>query len=89
MTFLAEWTLPGNDQEGIAFAGCELFVAEDVGEEVWSYSFVPNIGDQNCDGQVTAVDYSAFAGCAGGPGLPPAPPPPMIRTSVLHFVVAT
>ena len=22
--------------------------------------------DQNCDGQVTVVDYSAFAGCAGG-----------------------
>ncbi len=76
-TFLAEWDLPGNDQEGIAFAGCELFVAQDVGKEVWSYFFAPNIGDQDCDGQVTAVDYSVFAGCAGGPGLLPTPSPPM------------
>ena len=83
MTFLSEWDLPGNDQEGIAFAGCEMFVSEDVGKEVWRYSFLPYFGDPNCDAQVTVLDYSAFADCAAGPGVLPAPTPPMTTDQCL------
>lgn len=37
-----EWSLPGNDQEGIAMDGCgQLFLAEDVGAEVWVYQSFP------------------------------------------------
>ena len=40
-TFIAEWELVGNDQEGITLAGTDLFIAEDVGKEVWRYSSFP------------------------------------------------
>ncbi|MEC7582834.1 MAG: SdiA-regulated domain-containing protein [Planctomycetota bacterium] len=37
-----EWTLPGNAQEGFAMDGCgQLFLAEDVGPEVWVYQSFP------------------------------------------------
>lgn len=39
-TLLGEWTLPGNDQEGLALRGCQLWIAEDVGPEVWRYEGV-------------------------------------------------
>ena len=39
-TFLAEWELAGNDQEGISFAGDTLFISEDS-EEVWKYAPFP------------------------------------------------
>jgi len=44
-TFIAEWDLPGNDQEGITlwvgdgFMQRKLFIAEDAANEVWSYGF--------------------------------------------------
>lgn len=43
-TVIGQWDLPGNDQEGVAIRGCTMFIAEDVGKEVWSYSqaVVPN-----------------------------------------------
>ena len=43
-TIVGQWDLPGNDQEGIAIRGCTMFIAEDVGKEVWSYpqSVVPD-----------------------------------------------
>ena len=40
--FFREWILPGNDQEGIAVVDCGnsfVFVAEDVGPEIWAYQF--------------------------------------------------
>jgi hypothetical protein len=40
-TFLEEWDLAGNDQEGVALLGDTLFIAEDVGGEVWRYSPFP------------------------------------------------
>ena len=65
-TFLAEWELPGNDQEGVVTVGCELFVAEDVGPEVWRYDFPVmgcvtwGLGDLNCDGVLNNFDVDAF-----------------------------
>lgn len=53
--FLNEWDLPGNDQEGIALLGCDLFIAEDVGKEVWRYSSFSN-GDDDGDGVANCVD---------------------------------
>lgn len=43
-TVVGQWDLPGNDQEGVAIRGCTMFIAEDVGKEVWSYpqSVVPD-----------------------------------------------
>jgi len=44
-TNIAEWDLPGNDQEGIALCEGEgseqnmIFIAEDTGKEVWRYDF--------------------------------------------------
>jgi len=44
-TNIMEWDLPGNDQEGItlwsgdSLAQNLLFIAEDVGKEVWKYDF--------------------------------------------------
>ena len=44
-TYIAEWDLPGNDQEGIAlwegngYMQRKIFIAEDVGKEVWKYDF--------------------------------------------------
>ena len=77
MTFLAEWALPGNDQEGIARVGCELFVAEDVGKEVWKYLFIPDPGDLNGDTLVTLDDFEMFAACLAGPNALPSPAPPL------------
>src|SRR6185369_17810924 len=47
-TFVGEWVLPGNSQEGIAIHGSDLFVAEDSGK-IWRYqlsSIMQNVG--NC-----------------------------------------
>ena len=41
---LGEWQLPGNDQEGLALRGCQLWIAEDVGPEVWRYEGVFDAG---------------------------------------------
>jgi hypothetical protein len=44
-TYIAEWDLPGNDQEGITlwvgdgFMQRKLFIAEDAANEVWSFGF--------------------------------------------------
>ena len=43
-TLLGEWMLPGNDQEGLALRGCQLWIAEDVGPEVWRYEGVLDAG---------------------------------------------
>jgi len=65
-TFLQEWDLVGNDQEGIAFAGRDLFVAEDVGKEVWRYTLCA-MGDANCDGFVDISNdiLTAFSNFSG------------------------
>ncbi len=55
---LGEWDLPGNDQEGIALLGCDLYVAEDVGKEVWRYPSFPD-GDDDLDGIANCVDACA------------------------------
>ena len=61
-TFLAEWDLAGNDQEGVALLGDRLFIAEDVGEEVWRYSPFPILlrppsADFDLDLDVDGADY--------------------------------
>lgn len=38
-----DWALPGNDQEGVAVRGCELFVVSDVGGNVWKYTSFPDL----------------------------------------------
>lgn len=40
-TFITEWTAPGNDQEGIAVRGCELFIAQDD-SPVFRYTTFPD-----------------------------------------------
>jgi len=60
---LAQWSLlPGNDQEGIALKGCELFVAEDVGPEVWVYENFPDAS--GC--HTLFVDTATLSISAGG-----------------------
>lgn len=39
---VGSWVLPGNDQEGIALdACCRLYIAEDIGVELWYYNSFP------------------------------------------------
>ena len=73
-TLVADWELAGNDQEGIAVVGCELFIAEDVGVEVWCYH-VPAFesqeqatGDLNCDGSADLFDIDPFVIALSNPG---------------------
>ena len=40
-TFLAEWNLVGNDQEGVALDGSRLFIAEDGDDQIWRYDEFP------------------------------------------------
>jgi hypothetical protein len=40
-TFLKEWTLPANDQEGIALHGNALYIAEDTGSIIRYAPFIP------------------------------------------------
>jgi len=54
--------LPGNDQEGIALKGCEVFIAEDVGPEVWVYGEFPDAS--GC--HTLFVDTGALSVSAGG-----------------------
>lgn len=54
-TFVGEWVLPGNDQEGIAIRECELFVAEDSGK-VWRYAFPTDMRDVDTDGSTNCFD---------------------------------
>ena len=72
-TMLQEWTLAGNDQEGITFAGTDLFISEDSGRVVRYGSFPivhPGpLGDFNRDGRVDAGDYVVWRDHVGaGPG---------------------
>jgi hypothetical protein len=54
---IQEWTLPGNDQEGIAIDRCELYIAEDVGPEVWHYTgWDGDPTDSDADGVSDCVD---------------------------------
>jgi hypothetical protein len=60
-TFLAEWDLAGNDQEEVTLIGDKLFVAEDVGKEVWRYApfsilLRPRPADYDDNGQVALGD---------------------------------
>jgi len=55
-TMIADWELPGNDQEGVTLKDCELFVAEDVGPEVWRYGFPATSEDDDGDGVPTCDD---------------------------------
>jgi len=60
---LAQWSLlPGNDQEGIALEGCKLYVAEDVGPEVWVYENFPDAS--GC--HTLFVDTATLSISAGG-----------------------
>lgn len=54
-TFVGEWVLPGNDQEGIAIHACDLFVAEDSGK-VWRYRFPSDMRDPDTDGSTNCFD---------------------------------
>ncbi|MBK6940491.1 MAG: hypothetical protein IPH13_09870 [Planctomycetes bacterium] len=38
---LTEWQLPGNDQEGVAVRGCELFVGYDSSFTIWKHDAFP------------------------------------------------
>lgn len=75
-----EWDLAGNDQEGITFAGTDLFIAEDVGKEVWRYPAFPFIyygpvGDFDRTGVVNAADYTIWRDHLGAsPGILPNDP---------------
>jgi hypothetical protein len=60
-TFVAEWDLPGNDQEGIAVRACDLFIAEDSGK-VWRYDFPVDRRDDDADGVTNCLDL-----CPGTP----------------------
>ena len=72
-TLLQEWTLAGTDQEGVTFAGTDLFIAEDSGR-VMGYGSFPIVhrgppGDFNRDGVVDAGDYVVWRDHVGaGPG---------------------
>jgi hypothetical protein len=54
--FVGEWSLPGNDQEGVTLTACDMVVAEDVGKEVWSYGFPVDGGDDDGDGVANCDD---------------------------------
>lgn len=53
-----EWILPGNDQEGVAIRGCELFIAEDDSEvDIWRYGGFPaDALDGDSDGVTDCAD---------------------------------
>lgn len=75
-TFLAEWNLPGHDQEGIAVRPCQLFVSEDQGQEVWRYRFATTAQDDDADGVTNCRDdcEQTVAGAMVDPnGCPAAP----------------
>ncbi|UCE60084.1 MAG: hypothetical protein JSU63_21900, partial [Phycisphaerales bacterium] len=55
-TCLAEWDIPGNQQEGLAAFGCFLFVADDVGPAVWRYVFPFAQEDTDDDGVDNCMD---------------------------------
>jgi hypothetical protein len=62
-TLIKEWVLPGNDQEGVAIDHCELYIAEDVGPEVWHYT--------GWDGDPTDDDSDGVSNCVDAcPGTP-------------------
>ncbi len=63
-TFLSEWTLAGQNQEGIAIAGDHLFITEDSGDVVRyePFPFLTTLSavDFNDDGTVDAADYTLW-----------------------------
>ncbi len=68
-TVLQEYDLPGNDQEGIALvpacpeATTNIYIAEDVGPEVWRYSNYP-INQANC--AVDEIDEDSYTASVRG-----------------------
>lgn len=55
-SLIEEWALPGVSQEGLAFAGCELFVAQDGTAEVLRYGFPTDPLDSDLDGRADCLD---------------------------------
>ncbi len=55
-TFVDEWSLPGQAQEGLALDTCTLFVAQDTTGEIWRYAFPTDSQDQDLDGLVDCLD---------------------------------
>ena len=43
-TLIAEWVLPGDDQEGVTLAGTDLYVAQDSGQIYRYLDFPPQVG---------------------------------------------
>lgn len=76
-TLIGEWSLPGNDQEGVALKGNELYISEDYGGDggdVLRYApFAPlPQPDLDADGKVTLTDFAALAAAWAGDALIPA-----------------
>jgi hypothetical protein len=53
---LDEWELPGGNQEGIAIAGCALYIAEEMPRRLWRYPFPQEPVDTDQDGWVDCAD---------------------------------
>lgn len=66
-SLLGQWSLPGNDQEGVTIKGSELYLCEDYGNEGGAvYRYAPFVvfpqPDLNNDGKVDLHDYAVFSG---------------------------
>ena len=75
-TYLQEWTLAGNNQEGIAFVGNDLVIAEDSGHvrsygpfpflrRVFHHSMTSGPADFNYDDAIDAADYTTWRDTLG------------------------
>jgi hypothetical protein len=64
-TFVDEWALPGDGQEGVAFGDCTLFVAHDTTKEILRYTFPVIPADEDTDGIDDCLDNCPAAANAG------------------------
>jgi len=70
-TLIGEWALPGQDQEGVALKGSELYITEDFGGDggdVLRYApfrVIPQ-PDLNADGKVNLTDLALLSAAWAG-----------------------
>jgi len=70
-TLIGEWALPGQDQEGVALKGSELYITEDFGGDVGDvlryapFRVIPQ-PDLNADGKVNLTDLALLSAAWAG-----------------------